>query len=201
MEQIVTSFGQSLPTITAGIVLAVLGWAVPKLSKIFKTIGNFRAEHSKLLELESDSGDVHAELSRRIDQYKEDEIIKFDEYTKIQDKKFEQYQKENQKELKEYQLKRHAEFDAYKTHMDKIIKEIESYQKLFNDSQRTQIKWQIVDIYQKAKIKGFITPMELDTVNRLRDSYTSLDGNTYIEAVVNRCNTELEVSGEPIPEH
>ena len=68
------------------------------------------------------------------------------------------------------------------------------------ESQRNQIKAQIVSIYQIATSRGYITPMELDTVNRMADSYFALGGNHYIHALVKRMNCDMPIVGEPIPE-
>ncbi len=67
------------------------------------------------------------------------------------------------------------------------------------ESQRNQIKSQIVNIYQVACAREYITPMELDTANRLADSYFTLGGNHYIHAIVKRMNKELPLIGDPIP--
>lgn len=70
---------------------------------------------------------------------------------------------------------------------------------VLRESQRNQLKCSIVDLYERAKERGYITPMELDSLNRMADSYFALGGNHYIHAVVKRANEDLELSGEPIP--
>lgn len=67
-------------------------------------------------------------------------------------------------------------------------------------SQRHQIKATIVHMYENAMNRGYITPMELDTMNRLYESYEALEGNTYIKAIVHRANVDLELRGEAIPD-
>ena len=79
--------------------------------------------------------------------------------------------------------------------LDSLLEEHETLM----ESQRNQIKAQIVSVYQIACSRGYITPMELDTVNRMADSYFALGGNHYIHALVAKMNHELPVVGEPIP--
>lgn len=67
-------------------------------------------------------------------------------------------------------------------------------------SQRNQLKAQIVAVYECSKERGYITPMELETVNRRADSYFDLGGNHYIHAVMKRLNEDMEIKGEEIPE-
>lgn len=67
------------------------------------------------------------------------------------------------------------------------------------DSQRQQIKAQIVGTYQHAVQVGSITPLELDTACRLFESYKTLGGNTYVAALVDRMRNEMPISGESIP--
>lgn len=79
------------------------------------------------------------------------------------------------------------------------IKQLSDQWDVLRDAQRNQLKAAIVDLYERTKERGYITPMELDTLNRMADSYFQLGGNHYIHAVVKRANEELEISGEPIP--
>lgn len=79
--------------------------------------------------------------------------------------------------------------------VNQLMKEWE----ILRESQRNQLKAAIVDLYERAKERGYITPMELDTLNRMADSYFALGGNHYIHAVVKRANEELDINGEPIP--
>lgn len=72
--------------------------------------------------------------------------------------------------------------------------------KELKESQRNQIKSQIVARYEYSKREGYITYLELETTNRLADSYFALGGNNYVHALMGKINSEVEVRGEPIPE-
>ena len=63
------------------------------------------------------------------------------------------------------------------------------------ESQRNQLKASIVALYERAVERGYVTPMELDTANRMADSYFELGGNHYVHAVIARLN-EIEIRGE-----
>lgn len=80
-----------------------------------------------------------------------------------------------------------AEFETFKKEHAALL-----------ESQRNQLKADIVRIYEAAKERGHITYMELDTLNRLADSYFALGGNHYIHSVVKKAN-EMPVGGEEIP--
>ncbi len=41
--------------------------------------------------------------------------------------------------------------------------------------------------------------MELETANRLFDSYRKLGGNSYIEVIMHDMNNNMEIVGMPIP--
>lgn len=63
---------------------------------------------------------------------------------------------------------------------------------------RNQNKAMIVSLFEDARSRGdVVTPMELDTANRLADSYFALGGNHYIHTVIKQLN-EMEIIGEPI---
>lgn len=79
------------------------------------------------------------------------------------------------------------------------IKQLSAQWDVLREAQRNQLKAAIVDLYERTKERGYITPMELDTLNRMADSYFALGGNHYIHAVLKRANDELEINGEPIP--
>lgn len=68
------------------------------------------------------------------------------------------------------------------------------------DSQRNQLKADIVEKYERAKERGYITPMELDTANRVADSYFALGGNHYVHAIIAHLNNDMEIKGESIPD-
>lgn len=71
--------------------------------------------------------------------------------------------------------------------------------KLLMEAERNDLKSHIVAIYERAKERGYITPMELDTVNRLFDSYKALGGNSYIEAIMHDMNNCMRIVGMPVP--
>lgn len=79
------------------------------------------------------------------------------------------------------------------------IKQLSAQWDVLREAQRNQLKAAIVDLYERTKERGYITPMELDTLNRMADSYFALGGNHYIHAVLKRANDDLEINGEPIP--
>lgn len=87
------------------------------------------------------------------------------------------------------------------------FKELMEQHTILMESQRNQLKAQIVEIYERAKSRKsdqnwnkpwVISFMELDTLNRLTDSYFALGGNHYIHSIVKKAN-EMEVGGEEIP--
>lgn len=66
-------------------------------------------------------------------------------------------------------------------------------------SQRNQLKASIVRSYEEAVTCGYITAMELETLNRRADSYAALHGDTYIETIRAHANTGLEIRGSIPP--
>ena len=68
------------------------------------------------------------------------------------------------------------------------------------ESQRNQLKAGIVDKYERAKYRGYVTPMELDSANRLADSYFALGGNHHVHAIMKHLNEDMEINGEEIPQ-
>lgn len=87
------------------------------------------------------------------------------------------------------------------------FKELMEQHTILMESQRNQLKAQIVEIYERAKSREsdqswnkpwVISFMELDTLNRLADSYFALGGNHYIHSIVKKAN-EMAVGGEEIP--
>ena len=97
------------------------------------------------------------------------------------------------KSFKEFS-EEHAQLMSMKCTVEDIAKE----HKALTESQRNQLKAQISDLYFKAKERGYITPVELDNLNRLADSYFDLGGNHYIHTIVKRANSELPIVGESI---
>lgn len=79
-----------------------------------------------------------------------------------------------------------------------VRKELGDFRKehrILLESQRNQLKASIVQIYERALERGYITAMELETLNRMADSYFALGGNHYIHAVVKQANA-MEIRGE-----
>lgn len=66
-------------------------------------------------------------------------------------------------------------------------------------AQRSQLKASIVRSYEEAVARGYITAMELDTLNKRADNYALLHGDTYIETIRAHANT-LDIHGS-IPEY
>lgn len=81
----------------------------------------------------------------------------------------------------------------------KRLKKFLEEHKLLMDTERNDIKAQIVAIYEQAKGRGYITHMEIETLNRLYDSYIALGGNSYIEALMYDANHNIPITGTPIP--
>lgn len=75
---------------------------------------------------------------------------------------------------------------------------MEEHRKLL-DNARNDNKSHIVAVYERGKERGYLTPMEHETVNRLFDSYRELGGNSYIEAVMYDINHSTEIVGTPVP--
>ena len=81
----------------------------------------------------------------------------------------------------------------------KSLKQLMAEHKTLMESERNDIKTSIVESYERAKERGYITHMELDTMNRRAESYGKLHGNSYVEAIVHDANTNLRIVGVPIP--
>lgn len=87
--------------------------------------------------------------------------------------------------------------------MGYIAKQVRSFVRelqVLKESQKEQLKAAIVDKYETVTERGYITPMSLDTVNRMADSYFELGGNHYIHALVAHMNSDMEIKGRPIPD-
>lgn len=101
-----------------------------------------------------------------------------------------------------------ADFRKEHEELLKLKEEFETFKKEHEallESQRNQLKGEVVHIYETAKARiaanesePFITHMELDVLNRQADSYFALGGNHYIHSVVKKAN-EMPVGGEEIP--
>ncbi len=79
------------------------------------------------------------------------------------------------------------------------LRKFQSEHRLLMETERNDLKSHIVAIYERAKERGYITPMELETANRLFDSYRKLGGNSYIEVIMHDMNNNMEIVGMPIP--
>lgn len=84
---------------------------------------------------------------------------------------------------------------ALAAYMRKELGGFRKEHKILLESQRNQLKASIVQIFEKAQERGFITAMELESLNRMADSYFALGGNHYIHAVVKQAN-EMPIRGE-----
>lgn len=71
---------------------------------------------------------------------------------------------------------------------------------VLKQAQQDQLKANIVEKYETVQERGYITPLSLDIVNRMADSYFKLGGNHYIHALVKHMNEDMEIRGVPIPE-
>lgn len=83
-----------------------------------------------------------------------------------------------------------------------MVSELRKFQaehRLLMETERNDLKSHIVAIYERAKERGYVTPMELETANRLFDSYRKLGGNSYIEVIMHDLNNNTEIVGMPIP--
>lgn len=63
------------------------------------------------------------------------------------------------------------------------------------DSQRNMLKGAIVDRFERAEERGFVTQIELESANRMYDSYRQLGGNHYVKALIGQMN-RMDVRGE-----
>lgn len=80
----------------------------------------------------------------------------------------------------------------------KQIRELAAMLTTLKESQRNQLKNTIVHVYEQSYERGYITPMDLETLNRNADSYYALGGNNYVHVIVGKAN-ELPVHGMAIP--
>ena len=76
-----------------------------------------------------------------------------------------------------------------------FIKRFEVEHKTLMDSQRNQLKGSIVDRFERAEERGYVTQIELESANRMYDSYKQLGGNHYVKALIARMN-QMDVRGE-----
>lgn len=80
-----------------------------------------------------------------------------------------------------------------------VMKEMRQEWAALRESQRNQLKASIVRSYEEAQRNGYITPMELETMNRRADSYFALGGNNYVHALIDNANHKLVIRGELPP--
>lgn len=85
-------------------------------------------------------------------------------------------------------------------YMAKSFKAFMGEHRLLMDNARNDNKSHIVATYERAKARGYIAPIELESLNRLYDSYKKLGGNSYIEALMHDANNNMPIVGTPIPE-
>lgn len=107
-------------------------------------------------------------------------------------------------------IKEHRFLVKQQAENTKAIKALSSNMDSVKSVLRNDVKSHIVSIYERCIERGqeqgieygCITPMELETVNRLNDSYhNTLSGNTYIHVIVDQMNTKMTIKGTEIPEH
>lgn len=95
-----------------------------------------------------------------------------------------------------------AEFRKEHKELVEIKEEFQKYREehaILMESQRNQLKSDIVKTYEQAKSRGDkMTYMELDTMNRSADSYFALGGNHYIHTIIAKAN-KMDLFGEVIP--
>ena len=76
-----------------------------------------------------------------------------------------------------------------------FIKRFDEEHKTLMESNRNQLKASIVDRYENATERGYITCIELETANRMYDSYKQLGGNHYVKALMGQMNS-MEARGD-----
>lgn len=84
--------------------------------------------------------------------------------------------------------------------LTKFIREFQEEHKALIESQRDEIKGQIIATHARAKARGYITYEELEYVVDKFSHYENLHGNTYVDWLVSNCEA-MELKGDPIPEH
>lgn len=84
--------------------------------------------------------------------------------------------------------------------MNKALREFQAEHKALVESQRDQIKGEILRIHANAVARGYITYIELDYINDKFPHYQNLHGNTYVPDLVQSCN-KMPIKGDPVPKH
>jgi hypothetical protein len=88
----------------------------------------------------------------------------------------------------------------YGKHIAESIHALKADLGTLKNSQRQQLKASIVRSYNEAESHGgVITATELETMHRRYESYTQLNGNSYVEALMRKADAEFHVAGE-LPE-
>ena len=77
----------------------------------------------------------------------------------------------------------------------KFMRGFEGEHRALMESQRNQLKASIVDRYERASERGYVTQIELESANRMYDSYKQLGGNHYVKALVSQMN-QMDARGE-----
>lgn len=70
--------------------------------------------------------------------------------------------------------------------LTRMVRDTQEDWAILKESQRNQLKNQIVVRAEAAQERGSITPHELESVMRMADSYYGLGGNSYIHSVIKR---------------
>lgn len=76
-----------------------------------------------------------------------------------------------------------------------FIRQFEHEHRTLMEANRNKLKSSIVDRYEHANDRGYITCIELESANRMYDSYKQLGGNHYIKALMSQMNT-MEAKGD-----
>lgn len=92
------------------------------------------------------------------------------------------------------------ELREHSKHQDEEIQKVVALLKTLAESQRNQIKTELVNKFREVEMRGNIDPYELDCFNRGADSYFALGGNHYIHTLVARVNKEIPIVGEKFPD-
>lgn len=72
--------------------------------------------------------------------------------------------------------------------------------KTVKNAQRSMLKGQIVREFEKAELKGYITTLRLETVERAYENYKALDGNSYIDDLMGKLRNSTTYSNDEVKE-
>lgn len=70
--------------------------------------------------------------------------------------------------------------------LTRMVRDTQADWAILKESQRNQLKNQIVVRVEAAQERGSITPYDLESVMRMAESYYGLGGNSYIHSVIKR---------------